>query len=129
MNNEEFRCHAHAFVDWMADYLNEVERGAQCMLWQTSPAATEMETRVLDWLRQMIGLPDEFPRGVDDPGALDKLNSRLLEALNDSGALYLTQNLVNGAYTIRLSIGRTSTERRHVAAAWQRIRETARSLM
>ena len=68
------------------------------------------------------------PRGVDDPGALDKLNSRLLEALNDSGALYLTQNLVHGAYTIRLSIGQTSTERRHVEAAWQRIQETARSL-
>ena len=61
------------------------------------------------------------------PG-VDKLNSRLLEALNDSGALYLTQNLVNGAYTIRLSIGQTSTERRHVEAAWQRIQETARSL-
>lgn len=35
----------------------------QCMLWQTSPAATEMETRMLDWLRQAIGLPDGF-RGV-----------------------------------------------------------------
>ncbi len=35
----------------------------QCMLWQTSPAATEMETRMLDWLRQAIGLPDHF-RGV-----------------------------------------------------------------
>jgi aromatic-L-amino-acid decarboxylase len=29
---------------------------AQCMLWQTSPAATEMETRILDWLAQMLGL-------------------------------------------------------------------------
>ncbi len=29
---------------------------AQCMLWQTSPAATELETRVLDWLAQMLGL-------------------------------------------------------------------------
>ncbi|PYO54086.1 MAG: aspartate aminotransferase family protein, partial [Candidatus Rokuibacteriota bacterium] len=26
MTNEEFRRHAHAFVDWMADYLAEVER-------------------------------------------------------------------------------------------------------
>ena len=34
--------------------------GAQCMLWQTSPAATELETRVLDWLRQAIGLPPDF---------------------------------------------------------------------
>ena len=68
------------------------------------------------------------PRGVDDPGVLDKLNSRLLEALNDSGAIYLTQNLVNGAYAIRIAIGQTSTERRHVEAAWQLIQETARSM-
>jgi aromatic-L-amino-acid decarboxylase len=68
------------------------------------------------------------PRGVDDPSALAKLNSRLLEALNDSGALYLTQNLVHGAYAIRLSIGQTTTERRHVEAAWQRIQDTARSM-
>src|SRR5215218_4610368 len=36
---------------------------AQCMLWQTSPAATELETRVLEWLCGMIGLPAAF-RGV-----------------------------------------------------------------
>ncbi|SDL90539.1 pyridoxal phosphate-dependent decarboxylase family protein [Maricaulis salignorans] len=37
--------------------------GAQCMLWQTSPAATEMETRMVDWMRQALGLPGGF-RGV-----------------------------------------------------------------
>ncbi|MFT6461275.1 MAG: aromatic-L-amino-acid decarboxylase [Maricaulis maris] len=36
---------------------------AQCMLWQTSPAATEMETRMVDWLRLALGLPDGW-RGV-----------------------------------------------------------------
>ncbi len=40
--------------------------GAQCMLWQTSPAATELETRVLDWLRQMIGLPEGFAGVIQD---------------------------------------------------------------
>lgn len=30
---------------------------AQCMLWQTSPSATELEEVVLEWLRQMLGLP------------------------------------------------------------------------
>ena len=40
--------------------------GAQCMLWQTSPAATELETRTLDWLRQMIGLPDGFAGVIQD---------------------------------------------------------------
>lgn len=39
---------------------------AQCMLWQTSPAATEMETRVLDWVRQAIGLPDGFSGVIQD---------------------------------------------------------------
>src|SRR2546425_893886 len=379
MDTEEFRRHAHAFVDWMTDYLAGVERypvraqvkpgevaarlglappergepmekifadftsvvlpgithwqhpsffayfpanssppsilaemltatlGAQCMLWQTSPAATELETRVLDWLRQMVGLPDGFtgviqdsassailcalltarerptgeacrrhgvwlhvdaawagsalmlsehrglldgvehvdsfvfnphkwlftnfdcsahyvrdpdalvrtleilpaflktrerghvidyrdwsvqlgrrfralklwfvirsygvaelrrmvaahialareaaewiaaapdfelmaprslalvnfryhPHGLDDAAALDRLNERLLEALNDSGALYLTPNRVDDAYAIRLAIGQTATRRRHVEAAWTKIQETARAL-
>lgn len=39
---------------------------AQCMLWQTSPAATELETRVMDWLRQMIGLPEGFSGVIQD---------------------------------------------------------------
>jgi aromatic-L-amino-acid decarboxylase len=37
--------------------------GVNAMLWQTSPAATELEEAVMDWLRQMLGLPDDF-RGV-----------------------------------------------------------------
>src|SRR6185295_12278869 len=39
---------------------------AQCMLWQTSPAATELETRMLDWLRQMIGLGNAFSGVIQD---------------------------------------------------------------
>jgi aromatic-L-amino-acid decarboxylase len=39
---------------------------AQCMLWQTSPAATEMETVMMDWLRQAIGLPDGFSGVIQD---------------------------------------------------------------
>ena len=40
--------------------------GAQGMIWATSPAATELEQVVLDWLRQALGLPDAFAR--DGPG-------------------------------------------------------------
>jgi len=34
--------------------------GVQGMLWATSPACTELETRVLDWLVGMLGLPEKF---------------------------------------------------------------------
>ncbi|UCG07816.1 MAG: aspartate aminotransferase family protein [Desulfobacterales bacterium] len=34
--------------------------GVQGMLWATSPACTELETHVMDWLVDMLGLPDKF---------------------------------------------------------------------
>lgn len=34
--------------------------GVQGMLWSTSPACTEVETLMLDWLAQLCGLPDRF---------------------------------------------------------------------
>jgi len=38
----------------------------QCMLWQTSPAATEMETRMMEWLRHGLGLPDVYQGVIQD---------------------------------------------------------------
>ena len=52
-------------VSVVAEYLVSA-MAAQCMLWQTSPAATELETRVVDWLRQALGLPDGFSGVIQD---------------------------------------------------------------
>ena len=52
-------------VSVVAEYLVTV-MAAQCMLWQTSPAATELETRVIDWLRQALGLPEGFSGVIQD---------------------------------------------------------------
>ncbi|MBL8906126.1 MAG: DegT/DnrJ/EryC1/StrS family aminotransferase [Rhizobiales bacterium] len=49
----------------LAEYLTAT-LAAQCMLWQTSPAATELETVMIDWLRQMIGLPRGFSGVIQD---------------------------------------------------------------
>ncbi len=49
----------------LAEYL-VTAMAAQCMLWQTSPAATEMETRMMDWLRQAVGLPGSFTGVIQD---------------------------------------------------------------
>jgi aromatic-L-amino-acid/L-tryptophan decarboxylase len=40
--------------------------GAQCMVWQTSPAAAELEERMMQWLGQMVGLPSEFQGVIQD---------------------------------------------------------------
>ena len=141
----EFRRHAHALVDWMADYLAGVEQypvlsavqpgdvAAQVppgppargedfaqvledaervvmpgithwnhpgfhayfaitgsapgilgemmaaalnvngMLWRSSPAVTEIEERALDWLRQMMGLPDVFRGTIQDTASISTL--------------------------------------------------------
>jgi aromatic-L-amino-acid decarboxylase len=68
------------------------------------------------------------PAGMNDEPALDRLNERLLHALNDGGRLYLTQTRVRGRYAIRFTIGQLHTTRAHVERAWQTILETARGL-
>jgi aromatic-L-amino-acid decarboxylase len=40
--------------------------GAQCMIWETSPAAAELEERVMNWLRDSIGLPSYFEGVIQD---------------------------------------------------------------
>ncbi len=138
MTNQEFRKYAHELVDWMADYLENLEQypvkppvkpgdikaklphhapeqgeafeqifqdfkdiivpgmthwqhpkyfayfpamnsepsilaemltatlGAQCMIWLTSPAAEELEERTMEWLRDMLGLPQHFTGVIQD---------------------------------------------------------------
>ena len=39
---------------------------AQCMVWETSPAAAELEEKVMHWLRDMLGLPANFEGVIQD---------------------------------------------------------------
>ena len=138
MTSEEFRKNAHELVDWMANYMDNVEKypvkstvkpgeifsrlpdfppvepesfssflkdfeeiimpgithwqspnffayfpanasppsilaemltstlAAQCMIWETSPAAAELEEKVMIWLRDSIGLPSTFEGVIQD---------------------------------------------------------------
>ena len=56
--------------------------GVQGMLWATSPAATELETHVLDWLVDMLGLPKKFLSSETGGGVIqDSASSATLAAL------------------------------------------------
>jgi aromatic-L-amino-acid decarboxylase len=50
---------------------------AQCMLWQTSPAATEIEQVMIDWLRQAMDLPDGMTGVIQDSASSATLSAVL----------------------------------------------------
>ena len=49
----------------LADFVAAI-LAQQGMLWQTSLAGTEIETRMMDWLRQGLGLPETFQGVIQD---------------------------------------------------------------
>jgi aromatic-L-amino-acid decarboxylase len=68
------------------------------------------------------------PPNLNDQAKLNDINALLLEKLNDTGKVYLTHTKLDGKFTIRVVIGQTNVERRHVTQAWKLIQKTARSL-
>jgi aromatic-L-amino-acid/L-tryptophan decarboxylase len=58
----------------------------------------------------------------------DQANQAIMDRLNSSGDLYLTHTKLNGKVTLRLCVGQTNTEARHVERAWQRIQQEAEKL-
>jgi aromatic-L-amino-acid decarboxylase len=59
--------------------------GAQCMSWATSPAATELEQVTMDWLRQMLGLPETFVGVIQDTASTATLVALLSARERSSG--------------------------------------------
>ena len=52
--------------------------GLQCMLWETSPAATELEQRMMEWLRAALGLPEDFKGVIQDTASMSTLCALLV---------------------------------------------------
>ncbi len=50
---------------------------AQGMIWQTSPAVTEIEQVMIGWLRQSLGLPDDFTGTIHDSATTATLSAVL----------------------------------------------------
>lgn len=51
--------------------------GAQCMIWDTSPAAAELEERVMEWLRDNMGIPQNFEGVIQDTASTASLTAIL----------------------------------------------------
>jgi len=60
---------------------------------------------------------------------LNHLNEALMEAVNQSGEVFLSHTKLNGKITLRLAIGHLRTEERHIARAWELLQTHLRKLV
>ncbi len=175
MDNEAFRRQAHRLVDWMADYLREIEQlpvksrkqpyevfnqlpehppaenlpfeqtmedfqkiimpgmthwqhpkffayfpanssypsvlgemltatlGAQCMIWETSPAAAELEEKMMHWLREMLDLPAAWEGVIQDTASTATLSAILSARERATGFNGNRQGFPQGRYRLYCS--------------------------
>ncbi len=95
------------------------------------------------WFAQVVNKASDFelmaPQCLSlvcfryNPGNLSEkevksINEKLLEKVNDSGAVYLTHTVLKGQYSLRLSVGQRTTEKSHVEKAWQLLNQAAQTL-
>lgn len=64
------------------------------------------------------------PRDHDE-AALARLNAAIMEAVNATGEAFLSHTRLGDRFVLRLAIGNLRTERRHVARAWELLRESS----
>jgi aromatic-L-amino-acid decarboxylase len=67
------------------------------------------------------------PTRAATDGNFDRLNSAIVETINQSGRAYLNQTKLRGRTVIRLGLGNILTTEQHLRDAWELIQETARS--
>ncbi|MBI2969468.1 MAG: aspartate aminotransferase family protein [Gammaproteobacteria bacterium] len=86
----------------------------------------ELAQRFKEWVRES----EKFELAVDCPLNLicfrhrggDEVTQKVLDRANASGRLYLTHTRLDGRLTLRLCVGQTRTEARHVEQAWEEIK-------
>jgi aromatic-L-amino-acid decarboxylase len=75
--------------------------------------------------------PARFAGREDEPAIrlqLDEMNTRLMDAVNRTGEIFLSHTRLRDRFTIRMAIGNLHTEPRHVDRAWALLRAEATRL-
>jgi aromatic-L-amino-acid decarboxylase len=66
----------------------------KAMLWRTSPASSELEDVTLDWLRQMLGLPDDFEGIIYDTASVSTMQA--IAAARERAGLEIRERGMSG---------------------------------
>ena len=68
-------------------------------------------------------------RSVDTDESIDAFNERLLSAVNATGDVFLSHTRLNGRFTLRLAVGHLRTSERHVARAFELLKQHTAELV
>ncbi len=74
---------------------------AQCMIWETSPAAAELEEKMMIWLRDLIGLPSDFEGVIQDTSSTSTL-AAILTAREKLSGFVINEEGAGKAGTLRV---------------------------
>jgi aromatic-L-amino-acid decarboxylase len=66
------------------------------------------------------------PAGMDDEGALEAHNTRILGRVNASGRIFISHTKLGGRYTLRVAVGNLRTGVEHLSDAWSLLQDAAR---
>jgi aromatic-L-amino-acid decarboxylase len=77
--------------------------GAQCMLWESSPAAAELEQRCMEWYRELLGLPAHWQGAIQDTASTATLTALLTAREWKSGFRIAKRGFDNTVYRIYTS--------------------------
>ncbi len=77
--------------------------GAQCMMWDTSPSATELEQKVTEWIRDSIGLPSNWSGVINDTASVGTICSLLTARENQSKFKINTDGFSDNKYKVYCS--------------------------
>jgi aromatic-L-amino-acid/L-tryptophan decarboxylase len=75
--------------------------GAQCMIWETSPAAAELEEKMMIWLRDLIGLPSYFEGVIQDTASTATL-AAILTAREKATGFRINDEGIGGDRSLRV---------------------------
>jgi len=75
--------------------------GSQCMIWETSPAATELEEKMMNWLKTACGLPENWYGVIQDTASSATLCA-LLSAREKMSHFQINQKGFEGYTNLRI---------------------------
>jgi aromatic-L-amino-acid decarboxylase len=127
---EGLREHVRRHVELAAEFAAAVDADPRFEVVAPHPLGLVCFRLAAGWAAMdgAVSAPADGPAGGPADEAADGATAELHRRLNAGGALFLTHTKVRGRYALRLAIGGTLTERRHVRQAWRQIQQTAAAL-